>query len=288
MDKRQNQWTAFIWRDMRHLLGSAKLYVVIAVVAVGLLTCFGGIRDYLRETGAGINPLELYIVSVSNRLSLWIMYTGAVVLVCDAPFRYKGDIARIVRTSRKTWLTGQVVFSCICILLYLAVLLLFFFLLTIGYWDFSPTWSETIVTGVTEGHARLGIVFGIQFQPALLQLSPVPALLISIILQLLMDVFSVSVVALFHIKGYSKVGLVLCAVFPLLDYLLVDAFDFPWCRVLSHLISPFSLSTLLRLRPFAAQGMPVVYAGLYLSFVTIWVLIWMYARVKTYDFFSVE
>lgn len=288
MDKRHSQWAGFIWQDMRHLLGSVKFYVVIAVVVVGMLTCFGGLRGYLRETGSVINPLEMYIVSVSNRLSLWIIYIGTVVLVCDAPFRYKGDIARIVRTSRSAWLTGQVVFSYICILLYLAVLLLFFFLLTIGHWDFSPTWSETIVTGVREGHARLGIAFGVQFRPELLQLPPVTALFTSILLQLLMGIFSASVLALSHIKGYSKVGLVLCAVFPMLDYLLLDAFDFPWCRVLSYIISPFSLSTLQRLRPVAAHGMTVVYASLYLSFATIWVLIWMYKRVKTYDFFSVE
>jgi len=282
------QWAGFIRQDMRHLLCSAKLYVVIAVVVVGLLTCFGGIRGYLRETGALVNPLELYIVSVSDRLSLWIIYVGAVVLVCDAPFRYKGDISRIIRTSRKAWLTGQVVFSCICILLYLAALLLFFFLLTIGHWDFSPTWSETIVTGVREGHARLGIAFGVQFRPELLQLSPMAALFISILLQLFMGIFSASVLALSHITGHSKAGLVLCAVFPMLDYLLWEAFDFPWCRVLSYGISPFSLSTLQRLRPFTTQGMTVVYASLYFSFATIWVLIWTYTRVKTYDFFSVE
>lgn len=288
MDKRHSTWTGFVWRDVCHLLSSAKFYVVIAVVVVGLLTCFGGIRGYLQETGAVINPLELYIVSVSNRLSLWIIYIGAVVLVCDAPFRYKGDIVRIVRTSRKAWLTGQVLFSCICILLYLAVLLIFFLLLTIGHWDFSSTWSETILTGMREGHAQVGIEFGIQFQPKLLQLSPVITLFASILLQLLMGIFSASVLALSHMKGYYKIGLVLCAVFPMLDYLLFDAFDFPWCRLLSYIISPFSMSTLSRLQPVAAYGTTFVYATLYLSFVTIWLLIGMYAKVKTYDFFSVE
>lgn len=122
MDKKRSPWLCFIWQDIRQLLGSAKFYVVVAVVVVGMLTCFGGIRDYLRETGALINPLELYVVSISNRVSLWIIYVGAVVLVCDAPFRYKGDIVRIVRTSRKMWLTGQVSFSCICILLYMRLM----------------------------------------------------------------------------------------------------------------------------------------------------------------------
>lgn len=288
MDKKRSPWLCFIWQDIRQLLGSAKFYVVVAVVVVGMLTCFGGIRDYLRETGDLINPLELYVVSISNRVSLWIIYVGAVVLVCDAPFRYKGDIVRIVRTSRKMWLTGQVSFSCICILLYQAILLAFFFLLTVGHWDFSPTWSETIVTGMREGHARIGIAFGIQFLPELLELSPLATLAFSFILQFLMGAFSATVLALTHIKGNAKVGLVLCAVFPLLDYLLLDAFDFPWCRMLSYVISPFSLSTLLRLRPIFPNGMTFVYASLYFSFAILWLLIWMYAKVKNYDFFSVE
>lgn len=288
MGKRHSAWTGFIWQDMLHLLGSAKLYVVIAVVVVGMLTCFGGIRGYLQETGAVVNPLELYVIGISNHLSLWIIYIGAVVLVCDAPFRYKGDIVRIVRTSRKVWLTGQIVFSCICILLYLAVLLIFFFLLTIGHWDFSSAWSETVLTGMREGHAQVGIAFGIQFPSELLRLSPATALLASILLQLSMGVFSASVLALSHIKGYPKVGLVLCAIFPMLDYLLLSAFDFPWCRMLSYMISPFSMASLSRLHPIAVDGATFVYAILYLSFTTIWLLIGMYTKVKTYDFFSVE
>lgn len=287
MGKRQFQILDFIKHDFRVLFSTAKFYVVVAVLVVGMLTCFGGVREYLQYTYSNVNPLEVYLMSVTNRVSLWIIYTGSIVLTCDVPFRHKGDIIRIVRSSKKKWLIGQILFSYICILIYHVILVCFFFLLTFGHWDLSPSWSPTIQNLEVNG-GNLGIVFGIRFPFKLLDGRIIPSVATSMILQFLMGCASSSILAMFYIKGTPKTGLFLCALFPLIDYILLDAFDYPWCKLLSHLISPFSMSSTGRLYPVASYGISVSYAILYLSCISIWCFTWMYMNVKSFDFYLNE
>ena len=283
-DQRKTACLSFVHQDFSRLFLSAKLYVVTATVVLGLLTCFGGLRGYLQTSGSNVNPEELYIMCVSNRLSHWIIYIGALVLLCDAPFRYPGDAVRIVRSDRRTWLTGQLLFGGAALVLYFVVIQVFFFLLTAGHWSFSGQWSETVLLGAAEGCNRVGIVFGLRFWPELLSLSPWCALGLTVLLQFLMGALMLAVLSGTYLKGSPKIGLVLCAVFPLLDYILLDAFDFPICRILAYGFSPFSFSSLFRLQPIGEY--PVAYAAIYLFCVTVLLIVWLFRQVKSYDFSS--
>lgn len=277
---------SFLRQDFSRLFLSAKLYVVIATVVLGLLTCFGGLRGYLRGSDSTVNPFELYVMSASNRLSHWIIYLGAFVLLCDAPFRYPGDTVRLLRTDRKTWLTSQLLFSAALLGFYFIIVLVFFFLLTAGYWSLSAQWSDTLLVGAAEGCSRVGIVFGIRFWPELLRRSPWSAVGLTVLLQFLMGALMTAVLFGAYLKGRPKIGLILCAVLPLLDYILLDAFDFQICRILAYVISPFSFSSLFRLRPIGE--FPVLYAACYLLCISVWLLGWLLQQVKSYDFSSVE
>lgn len=285
-ERRRTACFSFVRQDISRLLLSAKLYVVAAVVILGLLTCFGGLRGYLQTNGTSVNPAELYVMSVSNRLSHWIIYIGALVLLCDAPFRYPGDTGRIIRADRRTWLTGQLLFAFIALLLYFAVILGFFFLLTAGYWIFTLQWSDTVILGAAQGHNQVGIVFGLQFWPELLQMSPWRAFGLTVLLQFCMGGLMTAILSCAYINGSPKVGMILCTVFPLLDYILQDAFDFPIFHTLTYIFSPFSFSSLFRLQPIGK--IPVLYAAIYLICVTACLNVWLYQQVKCYDFSSAE
>ena len=90
-----------------------------------------------------------------------------------------------------------------------------------------------------------------------------------------------------HLLSRPKVGIMLCIVFPLLDYLLLTTFDFPWCWTVARFLSPFSLASLNRLSVLVSRGPSVLFAFLYLLFILFWLLAAMYQKVKTYDFFSI-
>lgn len=284
--RRQTAHLSFLRQNFSRLFLSAKLYVVTATVVLGLLTCFGVLRSYLQASASTVNPIELYVMAVSNRLSHWIIYLGALVLLCDAPFRYPGDTVRLLRTDRKTWLTSQLLFSAAMLGFYFIIVLAFFFLLTVGHWSFSAQWSDTILVGAAEGCERIGIVFGIRFWPELLRRSPWSAAGITVLLQFLMGALMTAVFFGAYLKGRPKVGLILCTVFPLLDYILLNAFDFQICRILAYIFSPFSFSSLFRLQPLGEY--PVVYAASYLLCVSAWLIGGLFRFVKNYDFSSVE
>ena len=286
MGKRCAAIRGFVAQDLKCLVTSAKFYVVLLAVSIGLLTCFQGFRNYLSAAGSSINPLELYTVCVSNRISLWIVYIGEVVLLCDAPFRRKGDYSRILHSSRKIWMTGQFLFSSVCTVLYTLFLVLFFMGLSCGHWSFSNSWSEAYLKGSVSSES-VGILYAIVFWPELLSATPLAAFLISASLQILFGLFISGVIALLHLLSKPKAGIVFCTVFPLIDYLLLTTFCFPWCWTVARFLSPFSLSTFFRLNVITSHGPSVLFAAVYLLLLLFGLLGAMYQKVKTYDFFSI-
>lgn len=286
MGKRWIAIRGFVSQDLKYLFTSAKLYVVLCSLAIGLLTCFRGFAEYLSSSGNKINPLELYTVCVSNRVSLWIVYIGEVVLLCDAPFRRRGDYTRLLHSSRRVWMTGQFLFSTICVLLYTLFLVLFFTALSWGHWCFSDSWSETYLRGTISGES-VGILYAIVFWPELLSATPLTAFLMALLLQIIFGLFISCVISLLHLLSKPKAGIVFCTALPLVDYLLLTTFDFPWCWTVARFLSPFSLSSFFRLSMITSLGPSVRFAVFYLLFLLVLLLAAMYQKVKTYDFFSI-
>lgn len=286
MGKRVKAFCTFVRSDFGQLFHSAKLYIVLAAAFVGLFTCFGGMRPYLQWSGSTVNPLELFTICVSNRVPLWIVYIGMVVLLADIPFRRKGDIQSVLRANRRSWLTSQLAFSVLSIFLYLAFILLFFFALTAGHWSFPPSWSSSVRQAASEGSDSIGSVFGIAFWQELLRGSPYLFFLKAFWLSVLSGLFISALLTLFHLFGKPKLGHVLCAVFPMLDYLLIDAFDFPWFQNVAKYLSPFSLTNLAFLQPINGDGKTLVFSSIYLGICTLFVVILAYWQVKRYDYYT--
>lgn len=277
-----------VWQNMIRMMRTAKFYMVMAVTIAGLLTCFEGAAVYLQHSSSQIHPCELYIMSLNSQVTGWILYAGALVLLSDAPFRYPGDTVRILQTSRKTWMTAQLLFSGILIVVFQVVLYLFFALLAVGHWNFEGGWSETAFQSVREGSGAIGIMFAIHIPSAFLSMHPLTAWGISLLLQWGMAMATVCIIMLFRMLGTPQAGLFLAASFPFLDYMLVTTLDFPWSRTLAQVLSPYSLSMLGKLQPTIPGGKTVEYAVTYFGILILLLCGGLYMRVRTYDFYAVE
>lgn len=285
MVKRRNAVRSFLRQDLIRLFLTPKPYIVAAAVIVGLLTCYGGLRGYLQRSGGRISPLEFFVMSDASRPSHWIVFTGALVLLCDAPFRCPGDTVRIVRADRRTWLLSQLLFSAVLLCLYFVVLFIFYCAFSLGHWTASAQWSDTFSRAAAQGGREIGIVFGMAPRPGLLKLPPWQAILLTVALQFLFGLLLATLLSLCQLRGRPKLGLVLCALFPLADYILLDAFSsFSVFGKLAYVLSPFSFASVNRLQPVGEYS--VIYAFCYFICILTILFFALFQSIKRYDFSS--
>ena len=89
----KHRWESF--RILRihvlHLLASPKLYVGIILLVIGLITCYGGVRDILAAQQKEIQYTELFTLTLNSRIPRYILTLILLLLVGGTPFPYGGS-----------------------------------------------------------------------------------------------------------------------------------------------------------------------------------------------------
>lgn len=155
---------SFAAYNFRHLWTSPRPYIVLFAVYAGMELCFGGVRTYLADTGQTVQALEFFILASANRIPQWIFVFGILLLLGDAPFLQEGVEFYLMRSSRRDWLTGQVLYCLFVIFGYLVLVVGMFLVLFRGYLFFANEWSETFTLCCQLGSGSLlHIIMMIEF-----------------------------------------------------------------------------------------------------------------------------
>lgn len=134
----------FVGCNLKKLLTSPKPYILFLLLYIILRIGVGGANTYLDNHGQTLQAVELFIFSQSSTFFQLVFITGLMLLQGDAPFLQEGMSFRLIRTSRKKWLTGQMVSCVIISAVYLAVIELLLVFLFRNHISFQNQWSNTI------------------------------------------------------------------------------------------------------------------------------------------------
>ncbi len=133
----------FASHNLRHLLTSPRLYISLFVVCVYLWISFRETGSYLAEAGESLQGFELMIFTSEDRFTKSILAFGAMLLLGDAPFLSDGLSVYLIRSNRRNWFLGQILYCLITAVLYLVLVQLMFLPLYRGHIFFQNQWSET-------------------------------------------------------------------------------------------------------------------------------------------------
>lgn len=138
--------------NMKKLLINPRLYIIVILSFLYMQFMLLPVRDFCRNVGIGITPY-VFPFFIAASYSAKIISLLAVLLFCNAPFVDSEHPYIILRSSRKKWFAGQIVYIFMAGLLYGFLLVIMNSLIFMPYIQFDGNWGKVINTLAQTGAA---------------------------------------------------------------------------------------------------------------------------------------
>lgn len=275
-----------LWR------GNAR---VIVTFALSFILCFLLSDKAIRFSIDHNTPLQIvetFIWSFGDSNSILLISSMLILLFADMPFLSSGTPLYLVRTSRRKWITGQILYIILATFIYLLFILASTALLSMKYAFSANMWSPTAaILGYTNAGKRIAV-------PALvktLEMSwPYQSMLNIFALMLGYTCLMVMIMLACNIRYGQSAGVVSVMVFSLYGFLLRPdtlqlVFKLPdeayyIANVLIGWISPLNHAT-FHMHNFGYDKLPTLWQS-YVVFILLIVMCYFAAvrAVKKYNF----
>lgn len=144
-----------------------RIYIVIASVLVFTYIRTDSIREYAKNIGMAVTPY-FFPFQFSDGTTSMLFYFALVLLLCNAPFTDNQQMFVMLRTGRRKWFAGQILYvflANICFFLLVAIASIVLFFPWVGI---SASWGS-IFTVMAENPQLSGIFMDslviYQYQP---------------------------------------------------------------------------------------------------------------------------
>lgn len=131
-----------------------RIYMIVAIESVLIIRYFATATVYGVQNGLKITPciLPLLFVSDAKSIAKILVYLGAVLLFCNAPFMEEDTPYFIVRSKRKAWWTGECMYIWMASFVYLVFIMIFPLLVLLPVVSFDQLWGSLLVDFINNGN----------------------------------------------------------------------------------------------------------------------------------------
>lgn len=207
---------AKIWKgallNIRKWGSCYRIYMILPLIVVFTSLHTSSIKEYMQTQGLAISNWYS-VFQLSDSIIRMLFYFALILLLCNAPFVDEQQMFMIVRTGRKNWIWGQILYTFLANVIFFFAVALVGVLIFIPHVGFSMEWESILETLAQSGEGRAaGINFNI-----LHTFTPIQAFLLTYSLDILIGFF-ISLVMFWvnmlnsKIKGsIVAVGIVVCS-----------------------------------------------------------------------------
>ena len=135
--------------------GSAyRVYVVLASILVFTYIRTDPVRTYAQDLGLSVTPY-FFAFQMADNITRLLFYFGLILLLCDAPFTDSQQLFVFMRTGRRKWFMGQILYIFLATAAYFLLVAIASIIMFIPYEAPSLRWGtvyticaeSTILTG---------------------------------------------------------------------------------------------------------------------------------------------
>lgn len=237
--------------SMRQLVNDLRILSLFVLMGIFVYNDFKAIGMLTGMTGIKTNPLIFPFYS-SDPVKKLILLAGILFLFSDAPFINKNQPYVIIRSKRRPWVLGQILYIIMAAAVY------FLFLMTVSILALLPDvtfatngWGKIVNTlAQTNAGAQIHLQFGIQKEITSFY-SPFMASALDFLLNWSAACFFGLLLFIMNLKFGRKIGLAVGGVLLFWDLLIINVLPPKFCY-----LSPVSLSRLSVLDPMGASMYP--------------------------------
>lgn len=201
-----------------------KMVMVFAIMCVFLYT--SGIGELSDSMGMKCSPWIFPFLFTYRYMKIAFMLP-LIFLFCDAPFIDANQVYVMVRTKRKVWCAGQMLYIFFTSFVYAAVLLLSTIIVNINHIAWNQKWGEVLGTaGTTNALQKLGVNYNtVQVIGLVIKYyTPAQAMFFSFLLMFLSFVFLGMIIYVVNVLSKSTVAGSVAASVLIIMTALVDGY----------------------------------------------------------------
>ena len=122
-----------------------KNLAVLLCMGCFLLYYLGGIRGYLASAEETVSVQELFLAIMNTHYTAMTVWVGYLLVICDIPYSEKGIYPYLIRTSRKSWLLGQILYLFLVTIFYFFYVGLVLAAAIVPHISFRISWTNAFV-----------------------------------------------------------------------------------------------------------------------------------------------
>lgn len=251
--------------NYKKLFNTPRIYILLILQFIYLWYLISPIVDLSKTVGVRLTPW-LFSHITSYKMSQLFLMLGVIVMFADAPFIDDEYKYILIRSGRKKWALGQILYMVTGTMAYFVITFIFTVILTIPNIFISSDWGRLITTfsnSDTSDYFELLISFKI-----LIKYNPITATLLSLLLSCLTGIIISLIMFIINIKFKKSIGIIVATSIVFLDRAIFANFpNFKYAY-----ISPVSLSRIDLLDKVSNGMSPTVWHALTFGIVSISIL----------------
>lgn len=207
--------------NYKKILINPRFYVVLAIAFIFQFYTFSSCREICKYLGQSISPWVFPFFLGSPVLITAVFGGLAMLLYCDAPFANEHTSFVVIRTGRRNWMIGQLLYIVTSSFLYTLFHILCSVLVLLPYITLTVDWGEVMWTIPKNSEAFYNMGISVSFYPheeILAAISPLQAMLVSALLFWLGTMFLGVVILFFNSVVRKTSGLVAAGLLSVLSY----------------------------------------------------------------------
>lgn len=193
-----------------------KFIIIFLCMAILLYIYTGNLPKELRNSQMSIGILELFPLYWNKGLVPDLLFGGFLLLVCDIPSRGLGMRSHVMRSGRKIYYFGEILYIAEITLCYLLFIWGITTLLVMPKISFQLDWSDAVENGIVGSSSSAFITWGNYLYTG----TPAGRFFSCFLLVFLCCFFMAVFCSVINILTGSTVGCAVCAVFMLLDIVI--------------------------------------------------------------------
>ncbi|WP_281890569.1 hypothetical protein [Paenibacillus sp. YYML68] len=225
-----------------------RIYTLAAIIVAFAIWVFSWIADYAAAVGVPVSPW-VFPFFLTRPIMVSIFGCLTLLLFCDAPFTDSHTPFLMIRTSRRNWVLGQLLYIMMAAFVYTAFFVVASVVALIPHLQLTADWGAVLRTIAYNpsslskyGITSLADVAG----PAITLFSPVQAMFISFGLFALVSIFIGVLIFCFNIVLRRMSGLIVAGGFTVLSYFSIYVGKMSYGNA-PYYISPINWSSMIYL-----------------------------------------
>lgn len=169
--------------QIRNTLTSPRLYLSLLLGCVVQAISAFPLLEFSKALGRPLGILEAFVYFNTDEYAATGVFLGAILMVSDIPFSTQNETYTLIRSSRRQWVFGKILYLLAINIVYYLIMLLFSALFISEHAFAANIWSEIFPILVRDQAPELAWDYNVYFPYGhVLALSPAAACLASYVL----------------------------------------------------------------------------------------------------------